>query len=104
LSGFLKAANFRGGIAKYRHNEIEKDGEVGSRFFSNGGEGRFELVQSGRGGWSGTSGVQYLRQTARITGEEKYIPDSVNRQFGLFTLQTFTAGRLRAEMGARVEF
>lgn len=104
LSGFLKAANFRGGIAKYHHAEIEEDGTVGSRFYSNGGEGRFELVQSGHGGWGGTSGLQYLRQTARITGDEKYLPDSVYRQFGLFTLQTFTAGRLRAETGARVEF
>jgi len=104
LSGFLKAVNFRGGVAKYHHNEIEDTGEVGSRFYSNGAEGRFELVQSGRGGWGGTSGIQYLRQTARITGDEKYLPDSVNRQAGLFTLQTFSAGRLRAEIGARVEF
>lgn len=104
LGGVFKTANFRGGIARYRHAEIEADGLIGSRFFSNGREGRLELVQRDHEGWGGTSGIQYLRQTARITGEEKYLPDSVNRQFGLFTLQSFSRGRLRAEAGARIEF
>ena len=104
LGGFFKSANLRGGISRYRHKEIEDSGEIGSRFFSNGGEGRFELVQADRNGWDGTSGVQYLDQSARIRGEEKYLPDSRNRQIGLFTLQSLARGPLRIEGGARVEF
>ncbi|MEO6198389.1 MAG: TonB-dependent receptor [Sphingomicrobium sp.] len=104
LGGFISSVNFRGGIAKYHHNEIEEDGSIGSRFFSNGGEARLELVQTGRGGWSGTSGIQYLNQDVRIRGEEKYLPDSRNKSFGLFTLQSLIRGPLRFEGGLRIEF
>jgi iron complex outermembrane receptor protein len=102
--GVFKAFEFRGGISRYRHNEIEEDGEVGSRFFSNGGEMRADLVQNERGGWGGTSGVQYLNQDARIRGDEKYLPDSTNRGLGLFTLQSLVKGPIRFEGGLRVEF
>ena len=77
---------------------------IGSSFFSKGGEGRVELVQSERSGWGGTSGVQYLDRNAKIGGEEKFLPDSEQRQAGLFTLQTLVSGPLRVEGGARVEF
>jgi iron complex outermembrane receptor protein len=104
IGGLFKALEFRGGLSKYRHNEIEENGEIGSRFFSNGGEMRAGLVQNLRGGWGGTSGIQYLDQDARIRGEEKYLPDSANRQLGLFTLQSLIKGKVRFEGGLRVEF
>ena len=104
VDGPFRLFEFRGGVSKYRHNEIEGDGVIGSRFFSSGQEMRADLVQKETGGWSGTSGIQYLRQTARITGEEKYLPDSSNRSTGLFTLQSMVSGRLRVEGGLRVEF
>jgi iron complex outermembrane receptor protein len=104
LGGLFKLAELRGGISRYRHSEIEEDGAIGSRFFSNGQELRGDVVQQERGGWGGTTGFQYLHQDARIRGEEKYLPDSANRQFGLFTLQSLVAGRVRLEAGARVEF
>jgi len=104
IGGLFKHAELRGGISKYRHNEIEEDGAIGSRFFSNGQEFRGDIVQDDRGGWGGTSGAQLLHQTARISGEEKYLPHSDNRQVGLFTLQSFVTGKLRVEAGGRVEF
>ena len=104
LGGFFKIAELRGGISNYRHNEIEDDGEIGSRFYSKGQEFRGDVVQNERGGWGGTTGFQYLHQDARIRGDEKYLPDSLNRQLGLFTLQSMVAGKVRFEAGARVEF
>ncbi|MEO8454152.1 MAG: TonB-dependent receptor [Sphingomicrobium sp.] len=104
IGGFFKVFEFRGGISKYRHNELEEDGSVGSRFFSNGGEMRADVVQTDRGGWSGTTGLQYLNQDARIRGDEKYLPDSRNQQVGLFTLQSLVSGAVRFEAGLRVEF
>lgn len=103
IGGVFKALEWRGGISKYRHSEIEEDGEVGSRFFSNGGEMRAALIQNERNGWGGTSGIQYLNQTARIRGDEKYLPDSRNRQLGIFTLQSIVAGPIRFEGGLRIE-
>jgi iron complex outermembrane receptor protein len=104
IRGFFRLFEFRGGLSKYHHAEIEPDGTVGSKFYSDGGEMRTDLVQESRNGWGGTSGVQYLNQDFRIRGEEKYLPDSVNKKLGLFTLQTLERGPLRLEGAARVDF
>jgi len=103
VSGFFSQVRARAGYSNYQHDELEETGDVGSSFSSKGGEGRFELVQSDRSGWGGTSGVQYLDRNAKIRGDEKFLPDSDQRQTGLFTLQTFVNGPLRVEGGARVE-
>ncbi len=102
--GLFETFEWRGGISKYRHSEVEEGGEVGSRFFTNGGEMRADLVQAKRGGWGGTTGIQYLDTDVRIRGDEKYLPDSRNRQFGIFTLQSMVSGPVRFEGGLRVEF
>ncbi|HKP34671.1 MAG TPA: TonB-dependent receptor, partial [Sphingomicrobium sp.] len=104
LGGPFKIFEFRGGIAKYHHDEIEPDGEIGSNFRTRGGELRADVVQNDRGGWGGTSGVQFFRQRVLLSGDEKYLPDSTNRQLGLFTLQSFVMGKVRFEGGARIEF
>jgi iron complex outermembrane receptor protein len=104
LGGFFSQVRARGGYARYHHDEIEDTGEIGSTFKSKGSEGRIELIQNERGGWGGTSGVQYLNRNAKIRGEEKFLPDSRQKQTGLFTLQTYVAGPIRIEGGARVEF
>lgn len=104
IGGFFTAFEFRGGLSEYHHAEIEADGVVGSRFFSNGGEMRADVVQDTRGGWGGTTGIQYLSQDARIRGDEKYLPDSRKQNFGLFTLQTIESGPIRFEGGVRVDF
>lgn len=104
IGGALKTFEFRGGIGKYHHDELEPSGAVGSSFFTHGGEMRADLVQNERGGWGGTSGAQYLSQHVRLTGDEKYLPDSNVRQLGLFTLQSVVKGKVRFEAGARIEF
>ena len=104
LGGFFSQVHARGGYANYHHDELEADGAIGSSFFSKGGEGRLELIQADHSGWGGTSGVQYLQRNAKIRGEEKFLPDSRQKQTGLFTLQTYVDGPIRIEGGARVEF
>jgi iron complex outermembrane receptor protein len=104
IGGFFKIFEFRGGIGKYHHDELGPSGAIGSSFFTHGGELRADVVQTERGGWGGTSGVQFLNQNVRLTGAEKYLPDSRNQQTGLFTLQTLQSGKVRLEAGARVEF
>jgi len=104
LGGFFSQVRARGGYSNYHHDELEETGEVGSSFFSKGGEGRVELVQAAQSGWEGTSGLQYLNRNAKIRGEEKFLPDSDQKQTGIFTLQTYVSGPWRVEGGARVEF
>jgi iron complex outermembrane receptor protein len=102
--GFFKIFEFRGGIGKYHHDELEEDGSVGSSFRTRAGEMRADVVQNERGGWGGTSGIQFSRQRIFLAGDEKYLPDSTNRQLGFFTLQSLVLGKVRLEGGARVEF
>ncbi|MEO7564754.1 MAG: TonB-dependent receptor [Sphingomicrobium sp.] len=103
IGGFFRIFEFRGGVAKYHHDELEPDGAIGSSFYTKGSELRADVVQTERGGWGGTSGVQFLDQKVHLTGGEKYLPDSTNRQIGLFTLQTLVRGPIRFEGGLRVE-
>jgi iron complex outermembrane receptor protein len=103
IGGFFKIFEFRGGISKYHHDELEPDGSIGSSFFTKGGEMRADVVQTDHGGWGGTSGIQYLETHVRLSGDEKYLPDSTNQQLGFFTLQSLVRGPIRFEAGIRVE-
>lgn len=103
LDGFLETVKLHGGYARYRHDELEESGEVGTSFFTRGGEARAEAIQRESGGWGGTSGLQYVEKAVRIRGEEKYLPDARQKQFGLFTLQSIAIGAWRFEAGARYE-
>jgi iron complex outermembrane receptor protein len=102
-SGFIDSVRFRAGYSDYKHNELEETGEIGTTFLTKGAEGRLELVQSDRGGWGGGFGVQYFQRHLDVIGEEKFLPENRTSQFGLFALQSYRHGRLRAEVGARYE-
>lgn len=102
-TGPIEAIKFRGGYAKYKHNELEEDGAIGTTFRNDAFEGRLELVQRDRNGWRGAIGGQFFIRDLEIVGEEKFVPRSDAQQFGLFTLQSFDLGVVRAEAGARVE-
>ncbi|MEI6419039.1 MAG: TonB-dependent receptor [Sphingomonadales bacterium] len=103
LGGFFEALNVRGGWADYRHDELESDGSIGTTFKNRSWEARAELVQAARGGWKGASGVQFFSRNFDAVGAEAYIPANQTRQLGLFTLQEFDLGALRAEVGGRFE-
>lgn len=103
LGGFLESVKLRGGYARYRHHELEEGGEIGTSFFTRGGEARAVAIQRERGGWGGASGLQYVEKSVRIRGEEKYLPDARQKQIGLFTLQSVKAGPWRFEAGGRFE-
>jgi len=92
----------RVGYANYSHTEFEGD-EIGTIFNSKGIEARAEFIQNDRGGWRGASGVQYQSRNLDAIGAEAFVPPNKSRQFGLFTLQEFTAGNLDAEVALRFD-
>lgn len=102
-AGFVDSVRFRAGYSDYRHDELEETGEIGTTFLTKGVEGRLEIVQSDRGGWGGGFGMQYFRRHLDVIGEEKFLPENRTSQFGLFAVQTYEKGPLRAEAGARFE-
>ena len=103
LSGAFSQLRFRAGAARYHHDELEPDGAIGSSFFTRGGEGRIDLAQADRNGWEGTTGLQGVTRRVFIVGEEKFLPESRQKQFGIFTLQSLKRGPLRLEGGLRYE-
>jgi iron complex outermembrane recepter protein len=102
-SGFLEAIRIRGGYADYKHDELEDTGEIGTTFSNDGWEGRLELVQREKKGWRGAIGAQFFIRNLNVVGEEKFLPKSETEQYGLFTVQSFDLGPLRAEVGGRIE-
>ncbi|MBO9714428.1 TonB-dependent receptor [Sphingomonas sp.] len=101
--GILKQIRLRAAAADYRHYELEEDGAIGTAFYNNGLEGRVELVQAKRGGWSGASGVQFFDRNFNVVGDEAFLPRNETVQTGFFTLQQFDFGGLKAEGGLRYE-
>ncbi|MBH9538716.1 TonB-dependent receptor [Novosphingopyxis sp. YJ-S2-01] len=101
--GFLRQIKLRAGFADYEHSEIEDTGEVGTTFYNQGIEARLELVQARRGNWEGAIGGQMLIRDFNVVGEEKFLPRNRTQQYGIFTLQSFDLGPLRAEAGGRYE-
>ena len=101
--GFLDQIRLRIGHANYRHYELEEDGSIGTAFYNNGTEGRLELVQANRGGWTGASGVQYFNRAFNVVGDEAFLPRSETNQFGVFTLQQLDLGAFKVEGGLRYE-
>ena len=102
--GFGPFSRMRGtlGVADYEHVELEGD-EVGTRFTSDGFEGRFELVQRDRNGWSGAVGVQALQRGLTAVGEEAYVPSTDITEAGLFTVQRVDRDRWGFEGGFRLD-
>ena len=101
--GFVDSVRIRGAHSDYRHFELEESGEIATTFNNDGFEARIEAVQSNRGGWGGGFGAQYFSRDFAVTGEEKFLPDNHTDQFGLFALQNFDIGPVRAAAGARYE-
>ena len=101
-SGAFETLRIRGAHAAYKHTEFEGD-EVGTVFRNKGTEGRVELAQRERNGWSGATGIQYLHRDFQAIGAEAFLPPNKTDQLGLFTLQEFSAGRFGLEAAARYE-
>lgn len=101
-AGPFSAARLSAGWADYAHTEFEGD-EVGTQFFSEGGEARLELIQRERGGWQGVIGAQLLDRTFDAVGDEAYVPRTEIAEQGLYTVQRYDRGRLGVEGGVRLD-
>ncbi len=101
-TGPFSTARVSAGWADYSHTEFEGD-EIGTRFFSDGYEGRFELIQRERNGWQGAVGLQVLDRTFDAVGDEAYVPRTGIAEQGLYTVQRLDLGNLGFEGGLRLD-
>jgi Outer membrane receptor proteins, mostly Fe transport len=100
--GPFEKVRFAGGYADYTHKELE-GGVVGTRFFSEGWEGRLELIQPDRHGWQGAVGVQGLKRDFEAVGDEAFVPPTKTTEWGVFTLQRYDRDAWGVEGGLRLE-
>ncbi|MCR5878970.1 TonB-dependent receptor [Phenylobacterium sp. J367] len=77
--GPFEKLRFAGGYADYTHVELE-GGAPATRFFSEGWEGRLELVQPERDGWNGAVGFQALSRDFDAEGEEALVPKTRTKE------------------------
>jgi len=91
------------GHADYEHTEFEGDA-VGTKFMSDGYEGRLELVQTERDGWKGAVGVQALRRNFDAQGDEAYVPKTKITEYGAFTQQRVEKAGWGYEGGLRIDY
>lgn len=99
----IQKINFRIGAGRYRHYELATDNSIDTAFYSQGMEGRLELVQADHGAWRGVVGGQFLYRDFNVVGDEAFLPANQTDQQGIFTLQQLELGKLKLEAGARFE-
>lgn len=103
LGGWLQELQAKLSVADYEHVEIEPDGGVGTRYSSDGIEGRITVTHDGFAGAKGFTGLQFGNKRFSAVGEEAYIPVTDTESEALFTVQSFDLGEMVYEFGLRAE-
>jgi iron complex outermembrane receptor protein len=99
----FKRIKFRFGHNDYKHDEIESDGAIGTRFKNKAWETRLEAQHSTIAGWNGAVGLQLQRRDISAIGTESIIPRAVSSERGVFLVEEKKFGALNFDWGARVE-
>lgn len=102
-AGLLHGARFKFGHARYRHREIEPNGEVGTTFANQGHDGRLELLHGDGKPWSGAFGLQSTRARFSATGAEAFLPTSRTDTGAIFAFEELATDPLTWQFGARFE-
>lgn len=86
----------------YQHTEFEAPGEPGTRFFSEGVEGRVEAHHE-NGAHEGVTGVQYSSVDFEAQGDEAFITPTTTRDIGAFVVERWDWRAWGIEAGGRYE-
>lgn len=70
----------------YEHTEFEAPGEAGTRYESDGIEGRIELDHA-LGGFEGAAGLQFVDKSIGAFGEESFIAPTDTQSAGIFVYE-----------------
>ncbi len=101
--GWWRSFNARAGLTRYRHEEVEGTGEVGTTFKSRGQDLRLEARHAPIGGVEGVWGLQTENLTFSALGEEAFVPGTKTRSQALFVLEELPMKALTLSVGARAE-
>jgi iron complex outermembrane receptor protein len=102
LGGPFSRLDFALQHSDYEHTEFEGDGAPGTRFFSDGWEGRVEAHHGGET-LRGAIGAQFSDVDFSAEGEEAFIAPSNTQDTGVFIVERVDLGSWGVEGGARYE-
>lgn len=100
--GMLRSVRVRVGASDYEHVELEGD-EVGTRFLSDGFEGRIDASHRAIGGLTGSFGVQLTSIDFAAIGEEAFVPPTTTDNAAVFLFEELTRGPWNLQFGTRYE-
>jgi iron complex outermembrane receptor protein len=103
LAGPFSALEFRASQQRYRHDEVEGSGEIGTTFRSTRRELRVQATQAARGPWRGIVGLQLEQLDFEALGEEAFVPGTRTRNAAAFTLQEWQGQHATLGAGLRLE-
>ncbi|WP_144290222.1 TonB-dependent receptor [Ideonella sp. A 288] len=103
LAGPFEQVEFQASHTRYRHEEVEGTGEVGTTFRSTGRELRLQARHAPIGPLQGMVGLQAEQLDFSALGEEAFVPATRTRSQALFAIEEWSAGPLRLSAGLRVE-
>jgi iron complex outermembrane recepter protein len=93
--------------SRYKHQEIEGDGAVGTTFQSDGKDARIEAqhaaIQTPWGPLQGVLGWQWENSDFSALGDEALVPNTTTRTGALFLIENFKSGPWSLQAGARSE-
>ena len=101
--GWLRSVNARAGHTRYRHEEVEGSGEVGTTFSSRGQDLRMEARHAPWAGVEGVWGVQTEALNFSALGTEAFVPGTRTRSRALFVLEELKVRDLALSVGGRAE-
>lgn len=100
---WLESVDWQYGHSRYKHQEIEGTGEVGTTFRSTGDDGRLEIHHRGWLGTRGVIGLQTESMSFSALGEEAFVPSTLTRQLALFALEDLGHWGADWQAGLRAE-
>ena len=103
LTGPLRRARVQLNDTRYRHDEVDGSGAVGTTFKTSGTEARFEIEHAPIGTLRGLVGAQFENVDFSALGDEAFVPSTNTRRRAVFVTEE-TAWRLGSlSLGARLE-
>lgn len=100
---FVEKLKMKFGYTDYKH--VELDGGVPATTFINQAyESRLELEHKPIGPAKGVLGFQSVNSQFAALGEEALVPESDIDSYGLFAVESVSAGKMTYELGARGEW
>lgn len=103
LPGPFTQVEFQASHTRYKHEEVEGTGEVGTTFRSTGDDFRLQAHHVPLGPLKGVVGVQAEQLDFSALGEEAFVPSTRTRSMALFVLEEAQAGPATLTAGLRWE-